>query len=263
MEKQTEKKNSFPEYDQRSRMTCARLIQQGVIADGNRFRFCSVLVIFAESVGQSGEHFTIKTALSNELIFIPKCFLKIEGFSVTKYSTPYVFVLAIKYFCARSVRHKRDKKHWKKKSIQNFKKKRKNKQRKFDSEKQKELKVLDKGSWYDQDKLLREQGIRGNFEKEKKASASQSKIGSYEFSSSDEEEKSESEIEVMDDEQFSKAVHHWIISIEALENYLSDVAVCKMCHDKLEVREEKSYRAGLGTVVSETAYIQTVIYLYM
>ena len=41
--------------------------------------------------------------------------------------------------------------------------------------------------------------------------------------------------------------YHWIISLSQLQEYLQEVAVCKKSHSQLEVTEERSCRAGLGT----------------
>ena len=57
---------------------------------------------------------------------------------------------------------------------------------------------------------------------------------------------SEAEHEHFDD-RFTAPVHSWIIDTKILGEYLTNVAKCATCDGTLQVLEEVTYRAGLGT----------------
>ena len=130
------------------------------------------------------------------------------------------------------------------------KQKQKRQERAFDPELKSELKTLDRGSWFEQNKLLEAFPIpEKDINQTSGGSASHKKI--LDARDIDEyETESDEDLYSSDDEALYEQLEHeynWIISLSQLQEYLQEVAVCKVCHSQLEVTEERSCRAGLGT----------------
>ena len=93
-----------------------------------------------------------------------------------------------------------------------------------------------KGSFYDQEAI--EKKIS---EENQATSSSHQKI---ELEIPDDIEES---IEMTDGRILSKPSHRWIVDVEIMQESLRSSAVCMSCHGELNILEEPSYRAGLGT----------------
>ena len=110
----------------------------------------------------------------------------------------------------------------KKRKIQNKKK--------WQEEYIEERRVLNKGSWFEQECL------ESDYQENNK---SKFKIDDYEI-----------DVNSGSDEEISENKPcRWIVSFVELEEYLKETAVCRYCHSNLKIVENKNSRAGLVTKV--------------
>ena len=97
----------------------------------------------------------------------------------------------------------------------------------FEVDQTQSLAELDKGSWFDQEKLERAQKTKQN--------TSFDKIYGMPHEESHENEESEVESDEVIAPGLALPVHNWIISPTLLQEYLENVAVCKFCHCSLKI----------------------------
>ena len=123
----------------------------------------------------------------------------------------------------------------------------------FTPEDKKRLADLDVGSYYDQEGCERQlQKVLSQPPEEQQEPCSSKKKIEWAQAPITSPSESEGEDFVTEDLKGRKTIlgtpeYNWIVNIAEFSNYISSIAVCKSCNGKLELFEDKNFRAGLGT----------------